>query len=391
MKSGVPSVDKRIKRKENKTNNILNYDVDNLYPQRTKDIINSSGTATRSVEVFSKFIIGGGFKDSLFYKSVINSKGLTTDKLLRYSANDYANFGGKAYHVNYNGLLKVSEVSHVPFENCRIGIGDKVGMIGIYDNWDCELGKFDASKIQWFHRFTSKKEAILIQIELSGGIENYQGQILYPDKYPLSPIDPILEDVISDKSIKTFTKKELDNGFNPSVIARYSKPFDGEEGQKEFDETLEDYRKFQGPDNTGKILVVSGVTNDDFDIKRLDSSGADKMYDVTEKRVKNSIIQRFGQPPSIVGKRDQNATFSSQNIEDDYKFYNSVTADDRLIFEEDFKLLFSNFAYTINETGDYSILELSFDEKTSLVSRIGLEGVKEIGVILSSQMDNIQK
>lgn len=395
MKSGIPKAEKRIKPKDNKSDNILSYDADNLYPQRIIDIINSSGTATRSIEVYYKFIIGGGFKDEKFYKSIVNNKGLTNDKLLQLSAIDYAYCGGTAFHINYNGLLQKTNISHIPFEYCRLGILDKIGMIAVYDNWDLSLGKFEREKIKWFHRYSEDKDVTLNQILQSGGIANYGGQILYDSKYPLAPIDPVLEDVLSDKSIKLFTQKELDNGFNPSVIGRYTKPFDGEEGQKEWEETNEDWKQFQGAENTGKVFLVAGVSKDDFSLERLGDSGADKMYDLTEKRVKNSIIQRFGQPPSIVGRRDQNVTFSSQNIKDDTKFYNSVTKEERLYFEELFKVLFTNYYVNINQTNDYSILEIKFDSDSSvapsLLDKIGIDGVREVSTIISGGLDNVQK
>jgi hypothetical protein len=95
MKSSVPSVNKRVKEKFDKSISIISYDIDNKYPQRILDIIRASGTATRSVELYASFIMGGGFKDQKFYKSVVNSKGLTADKLLRASVNDLAHYGGK--------------------------------------------------------------------------------------------------------------------------------------------------------------------------------------------------------------------------------------------------------------------------------------------------------
>lgn len=396
IRSSVLKVEKRIHNKENKVENIEYYDIDNLYPQRIKDIVNASGAAKRSVEVFAKFIVGGGFKDETFYKAIINKKGMTGDQLLRFIADDYSHFYGRAYHVNYNGLLQKYSITPVPYEYCRKGIGKKAGMIAVYEDWECSNGRLDPTKISWYHRFTTNKEEVLTQVAESGGLQNYKGQIYTNEKYPLSPIDPVIEDVISDKSIKTFTEKELKNGFNPSVIGRYSKSFDGEEGEEEWKRTNDDWKQFQGPENTGKVFLVAGVTKEDFDLTRIDSSGADKMYDLTEKRVKNSIIQRFGQPPSIVGRRDQNVTFSSQNIEDDTKFYNTVTSYDRLIIEEDMKLLFTDFHIPVNGTDDWSIMELTANaiatEKPSKISQLGPESTREmISVLVNQYLTGDQK
>lgn len=395
MKSRLPKVTKRIDNKDNKSSSILSYDSDNLYPQRILQIINSSGSAKRSTEVYSKFISGKGFKDELFYLSKVNNKGTTCDELLKLVSDDIATYGGKALHVNYNGLLQKTEVTHIPFEYCRLGIEDKAGMIGVYDDWECSRSKFDKTKIKWYYKFNDNTNVLLSEIAKSGGIEKYEGQILFESKYPLAPIDPVINDVISDNSIQIFTKKELDNGFNPSVVVRYSKKFEGKEGEQELEVEEENWRGLQGTENTGKILLLTDSGKDDLTIERLGDNGFDKMYDLTEKRIKNSIIQRYGQPPSIVGRRDQNAVFSSQNIQDDTKFYNHVTYQERLKVEQDFKKVFTNFNRKINETNDYSILELTFysidTENKSLVSRLGIEGVREVMAIVQSQMTNEQK
>ena len=89
---------------------ILGYDFDNGYVQRMTDITNASGTAKACIKAYRKFIEGKGFKDLIFYKTPINSKGLTLDKLLRKTAGDFANYSGFAMHVNYNGMLQISDM-----------------------------------------------------------------------------------------------------------------------------------------------------------------------------------------------------------------------------------------------------------------------------------------
>lgn len=392
MRSNVPKVDKRIYNKDSKTDHIELYDSDNRYPQRIIDIINASGTAKRSVETYSKFITGGGFKDKLFYKSIINKNGLTADKLLRAVAKDIAHLGGRAYHVNYNGLLQVSEVSHIPFEYCRKGTGEKSGMIAVYNDWECSINsRVKKEDIIWYHKFTSNKQELLYQIQKCG-ILNYGGQIYTDNKYPLAPIDPVIEDAISDKHIKLYTQKELQNGFRPSAMVQYPKEFESDEA---FQEEIKNWKTFQGPENTGKIIVVENGGEEKIRVDKFDSNNNDKMYESTDTRVKNSILQRFGQPPSLVGRRDGNAVFSSQNIEDDTKFYNSITTDERLLIEEDMKILFSNFYININETDDWSILELTFNaistEKPAKISTLGIGGTQALLQVVLSDMGATQK
>lgn len=392
MRSALPHAPKRIIVRDSKIDNIKLYDTDNRYPQRIYDIINASGTAKRSVETYAKYIIGSGFKDQLFYQAVVNKKGVTTDKLLKDTAKNYAHLGGRSYHVNYNGLLQVCEVSHIPYEYCRIGVKEREDMIAVYDDWECLIHpRIQTDKVKWYYRFTNDHSQTLAQIDKCGGIINFEGQIYCDSKYPLAPIDPVIEDAISDKGIKKFTQKEIDNGFNPSAVARFTKGFDGDEGRKEWEELQDTWKTFQGPDNAGKMVMLAGFEKDDFSLDRMGDPGVDKMYDATSNRVKQSIIQRFGQPPSLLGRRDGNAVFSSQNIEDDTKFYNSITTEERLLFEQDMKLLFSNFWLKINETDDYSILELTFgavsSEVPSLLDKIGIDGVNAITSLLEQKTE----
>ena len=54
LKATVTDVTKRITTKPNKTEGIINYDVDNKYPNRIIDIINASGTGTLCTDLFGK-------------------------------------------------------------------------------------------------------------------------------------------------------------------------------------------------------------------------------------------------------------------------------------------------------------------------------------------------
>lgn len=393
MKATVVKAPKRIRNTSNKTEGVKNYDVDNKYPQRTRDVINSSGTAKRSVETLAKYIRGGGFKDRDFYKAKISGKGLTPDALLRAISEDLAYHGGRAYHISYNGLLQKIEIKPVPFQDCRLGIEEKEGMIAVYDDWACiEKSRINKDKIRWYYKYTSDKNELLEQIDKCGGLANYPGQIYTNEHYPLAPIDSVFEDVLSDFDIKTFTNKELKNGFRPSAIIQLPLQFESDQEREDMQSELS---HFQGPENVNKIMLFEGVGEKPYDISKFDAANNDKMYESTNSRVKNSIRQIFGQPPSILGVREGNVTFSSQNIQDDTKFYNSITTDERLLIEEDMKNLFENFYYNVCPSGDFSILELKFDaiatEKPSKISTLGIGGTQAAIALISSDMaDNLK-
>ena len=83
---------------------IQSYGKGNNYPQMILQLLGASSNAKSCVGRYAKFIRGAGFKDSLFYKSIVNMKGQTCDTLLRLCSDDLAKFGGFALHINYNLL-----------------------------------------------------------------------------------------------------------------------------------------------------------------------------------------------------------------------------------------------------------------------------------------------
>jgi hypothetical protein len=370
MRSSLPSVAPRVTIKDNKIDNIQSYDSDNNYPGRILDIIKASGTATSCVNLYAKFINGKGFKDQKFWKSRVNRKGITVDKLLRSNCNDFARFNGFALHVNYNALFQVNEVSYVPFDNCRLGISDDngyVSKIALYNDWDCKREKkVNKDKVDFIDVYNPDPNVIMSQIEKAKGIENYKGQIFYYsseiDGYPLSTIDPVIEDCITDNGIKNYRKTNVEKGFFGTTVFEYPYEFESDEEREAEKENL---KCFQGVDGS-RILMLENKNASETPLKitQIESGDSDKMFSVTNRTVKDSIIENFTQPPVLLGVAISGKLGTADEIRDAYMFYNSMTSDERRIFEETYTEIFSRYRNPINTTGDYSIIPLSFEVAT---------------------------
>jgi hypothetical protein len=373
MKSSLPSVTPRVSIKDNKVDHIQNYDSDNNYPGRILDIIKASGTATSCTNLYSKFINGNGFKDQKFWKARVNRKGITVDKLLRATSKDYSKFKGFAIHVNYNALFQVNEVSYVPFDHCRLGIPDDngyVSKIALYDDWDCKRGvKVNKDRIDFVNVWNPSPEVILAQINAAEGLENYKGQIFWysneDDSYPLASIDPVIEDCITDTGIKKFRQTNIEKGFFGNTVFEYPYEFESEEEREQEKENL---KTFQGAEGT-RIMMVENKNSAENPLKitKIDSGDSDKMFSVTNRTVKDSIIENFTQPPVLLGVAISGKLGTADEIRDAYLFYNSVTSDERRVFEEIFTEIFSRYRNPINISGDYSIIPLSFNNPTPIV------------------------
>jgi hypothetical protein len=370
MRSSLPSVAPRVTIKDNKIDNIQSYDSDNNYPGRILDIIKASGTATSCVNLYSKFINGNGFRDQKFWKSRVNRKGITVDKLLRYNTRDFARLRGIALHINYNALFQINEVSYVPFNHCRLGIEDGnnyVSKIALYSDWECKIEKkVNKDKIDFIDVYNPDPNVILSQIEKAKGIENYKGQVYWysfdGEGYPLSSIDPVIEDVLTDAGIKQTRQYNVSKNFMAAHIFEYPKEFESEEERLQERENL---KTFQGPEGT-RIMMYENTNNSEKGVKitKLESNDTDKMFEITNRTCKDSIIESFTQPPILLGVAVSGKLGTADEIRDAYMFYNSMTSDERRIFEEIYTEIFSRYRNPINVTGDYSIIPLSFNVAT---------------------------
>lgn len=362
VKATADKVEKRITSPDNKSLGIINYDFDNLYPQRITDIIGNSGTAITCLRMFTKYVMGGGAKDEVFYKSKVNSKGLTVDKLIRKIANSKGKFNGVSLHVNYNGLLQITEVNYVPFEYCRLVPNDdseNSGKIAVYDDWGKVKKKsIDKNKIDFINVYNPSN--VLAEVEEAGGWENYKGQIFYwtPEgiEYPLAPFDSVLEDMLTEGQLKLFKNNTASKNFLASHLLIVGKS-ESDEDAEEFDENL---RRFQGGDGAGTLLVLERENSDEqIELKKVDIQNYDRLYEYTENSSRDSIIKNFLIPPVLL-LRTAGQLGTSKEISDASDHYNTITYDDRLVIEEILKEIFSKFYINICPSNDYSILPLKY-------------------------------
>lgn len=367
VKATANKITKRVHNPENKALGILNYDYDNRYPQRVEDIKNDSGTATTCLRLFSRFVFGGGAKDPEFYKNRVNSKGLTVDKFLRKLIDSKGTFKGVAVHVNYNGLGQKTELHFVPWGYCRLASESNeeyAGMIALYDDWGMVKKKsIKKTDLTWVHKYNPN--TVLQEVEQAGGWENYKGQLFYwtpeGEDYPLAPFDSVLEDCITEAELKRFKTNSTKTNFLGSHILITGKAEKNEnEEENEGGGLGEDLQEFQGGDGTAKILWLERENNDEnIELQKVDIQNYDGLYEYTENSSRDNIIKNFLIPPVLL-LRVAGSLGTSTEIADAVDFYNAITADDRLQMEEVMKELFSNFAYDVCPSGDFSIIPLKY-------------------------------
>jgi hypothetical protein len=370
VKATANKIEKRVFNPENKSLDIINYDFDNHYPQRVKDIVNDSGTAKTCLRLFSRFVMGGGAKDETFYKSRVNSKGLTVDKFLRKLIDSKGHFDGVAVHVNYNGLRQKTELTPIPFEFCRLvpqESKDNAGKIALYDDWGLVKKKsIKRSDIDFINVYNPN--TVLSEVEEAGGWDNYKGQVFYwtptGHEYPLAPFDAVLEDMITESQVKRFKTNTSAKNFLAShiLITGKAESVIDEKGNEinKGDDLAGNLKEFQGGDGAGQILWLERENNDEnIELQKVDTQDYDGLYEYTENSSRDNIIKSFLIPPVLL-LRVEGSLGTSKEIADATDYYNAITADDRLQLEEILRELFTDFAYQVCPSEDYSIIPLKY-------------------------------
>lgn len=364
----LPQAPPRIIKIDGRNYSIQTYDLDNGYPQRIESIINASPTAKDCVKIFTKYLIGNGCTDTTFYKSKINARGLTPDKLLRMIVKDYGKFYGFAIHVNYNALYRVSSVNYVAFKTTRIGMEpDMNGRIAIHPNWynTIRLGKYVAkTDIDYIWKFNPDPDEIQRQVDHAGGWDKYNGQIYWysdnVDDYPLSPYDEVIEPMITEIKSNTTTKNNVENNFQLKVVYIDKGKTEDEDERNERDKVI---KNFIGPQGDSVLVfeststAVDGKANDVPEIITVDSKLNDALFKYSDDKVRGQIYRAAGQNAILHSDLTQ-GRYNQNQLPESQMYYNTLITPDRLIIEEAMSEIFSIFEIPINPSGDYSIIPL---------------------------------
>jgi len=388
MKSTVSAVIKRKDFKINKTEHVLNYDFDNIYPQRCEDIISDSPTGKTCLDIKTDFLIGEGFNDKIFYKTVVNNKGLTNDGLLRLIASDVAKFKSCALHFNFNGLGEIREINFIPWSNIRFVDPNEedeafAGKIAVYSDWErIKKKNISIKDIDFIEAYSGDKEAVLESVdrltvyEKDGetvsvsGWEKYKGQIFIytpnPGEYPLATFDSVLEEMLVEGRMKRFKLSSASNNFLASHILVTGE----KESETEEEEFVEVLKNFSGADESGKILWLQKEDEaDTIELQKVDIQNYDGAFRYTEESSEKQIMKIFRVPPvfllSISGSLGAN-----NQLKEAFAFYNAITKNERLIIEEIFAKVFENWHdQKVNPSNDYSIIILSAPEVSSKITQ----------------------
>jgi hypothetical protein len=338
----------------------------------------NSSSLKRCLQTYGKFLFGRGVSENdLFFKRVINPAGLRVDQFLRQVIQEKKKHDGYALHIGYNALLEKAWVQVLPFENCRLPMPDDEGNVTeVWYHEDWSKRRIDKKEITKYNAYTTDREVILRQIEHAGGFDKWNGHVLYYGKdgrmvYPYNSFHSVIEEAVTDIKLKKGRNANVSTNFMASHIIQFpfmfkdQTPYENDKDGTRFrDEIIEKLGNYQGLENLGKLMAVENPSKDKdgkqvpFTITKLDTQDYDKMFELTEKTVKESIRGIYNIPAILL--EAVSTGFSTEIMNDAYNYYNVITYDDRLILEETLMEVFSNWYTDINPTGNYQITPLRF-------------------------------
>jgi hypothetical protein len=372
MKTYLPQIERRILIRPNQTFGILNYDMDNAYPQRMQELVAQSPTAKDCWNKRAKFIAGNGFEDSTLGKTQINSKGLTLAKLLKAIATDKALFCGFGIHVNYNANFKIASVNYVKFEDIRMGDTDNAetaNKFAIYSDWGRKTWKnIMRSKITFLDKYNPEETIVKQQVKAAGGWDRYKGQLFYfnpeVDDYPLIEADSVWEDFETEAGIKIFNNREVTTGFLPSTMLfmqsrreEADNSMDNGSGINVPSQLEKDLGTFQGAKSAQKIIVIEyedESAKPEFQPYAIQNN--DKLFESTERSVEARIIKGFSVPKELINAEKTSGLSNGSEKKQAIREFNDNTASDRLELSETLEEIFSHYCTSINVSNNWSIV-----------------------------------
>jgi hypothetical protein len=375
MKTYLPQIERRILVRPNQTYGILNYDLDNAYPQRMLELVAGSPTAKDCWNKRAKFIGGNGFEAAGLGKQIINAKGLTLAKLLKALATDKALFTGFGIHVNYNANFKIASVNYIKFEDIRMGDTDcpeTANKFAIYNDWGRKTWKnIMRSKVIFLDKYDPDPAVVQQQVDDAGGWDKYKGQLLYfnpeIDDYPLIEADSVWEDFETEAGIKIFNNREVTTGFLPSTMlfmkSRREEADNSRPGADELagintpSQLEQDLGAFQGTKSAQKIIVIEYEDeNSKPEFKAYPIQNNDKLFETTERSVEARIIKGFSVPKELVNPEKSSGLSNGGEKKQAIIEFNDNTAPDRQELAETLSEVFSHFYTNINPGDNWNIV-----------------------------------
>jgi len=337
----------QITTKEDVALGVMRWGEENFYPQTLKNIVEQSPSAKPAVDRVAKFYKGGSFEGE---DIIVNSYGLTLRNIVDKCAEDLAFFDAFAIQTNFNILGQPNDMNPMRIESLRFNQFDELSYaskIGYHRNFG-QNDKVEMNVVEhatnsnikfinvWNPKFAKEQFDVL-----ENGLNDYNGQILYysgagPSSYPIPPLQSVINFVLSDVENSILVRKETSTGFVSSYILKSTLDYD--------DANLiameNSIAQMQGARGAGKIMTISGLSEEEMKSTLLEEIGAGSSTAVIDSATKTfdldkKVITGVYLIPPVLSGIEVSTGFSTEALVDAYNVFNAITKQGRQTIERE--------------------------------------------------------
>jgi len=230
----------------------INYDTDNLLPQRLIETNNESAINRSVIENKVTYICGTGVDDATYYGQPNPND--DWDTLIEKIARDYTTFGGFSFQVVRNEDGRSVSLYHTDFSKVRVG---QVNEYGVYlsfflsNDWRRTTGRYAPVEVKAYGSEEMQHgEPYLFYYK------DYEPSL---DYYPVPQYYSALNYIEADGLLGKFYRNSINNGFVPStIITMPSNPAD--EQKEQFQRDIES--SYAGTNGANSIVVLWGESQE---------------------------------------------------------------------------------------------------------------------------------
>ena len=267
---------------EKKSQNIVYFGVDNLYPFELIDLYNDSSTHNAIINGKVGYSVGNGLhSEDLDVKKWLSSANIDEDwtSLLKRISLDYELFNGYAIEVIRTAVG--NQYHHIDFANVRLGLD---GGIQYSDEWITEKGTRNSRPdIQYLERYnpkdTEQKRGVIYHVD-------YRPNLKY---YPLPVYVGSLAEIKTDVQIGDYWLNEVESGFVGGTLITHNNGVPSTDAEaKEFEKSFQE--KFGKATGTKIVHLFSPSKDNSSEITNLNGNDLHNRYLEMSNRVKESIF-----------------------------------------------------------------------------------------------------
>lgn len=295
----------------------INYDKDNLLPQRIIELNNESAINKAVIENKVTYICSSGVKDEEYYGQPNPNE--DWDTLIEKVSRDYVTFGGFCFQVILNENGKSVSLFHTDFSKVRVGQVNEYGVnlsFFLSNNWTKTYGKFAPTEIAAYGAEEMKKGVPYLFYH-----KDYEPSL---DYYPVPQYYSALNYIEADGLLGKFYRNSIHNGFVPSTII--TMPSNPPQDQKEqFQRDIES--SYTGSNGANSIVVLWGESEEIKPVvTSYTASGNADLYNNVDEIIFQKIISAHRlTSPTLAGLSGSgNLSGNASEIINSYVLYNQT-------------------------------------------------------------------